>query len=251
MNNTNNTNNSATNYAISEGLCSILHYIGISDTIVNVIYDKISLIILMFNTVFEKLNNICNIFENFIYFAMELFEKCTRIKIELSYKEISSSGVIPNHFEIHSSSFENQNNQNNQNLNNALLESFTFTNNNNETVQEDNSLENHIVKRESIQSDLDNNCAVCLDSLDENNCVGELKCKHTFHYDCIKKWVHISANCPICKNDIKNTPVITNSNQSRRNPRRKTIRNSNNNQNTHNTRNQRRRNRRIYLESQS
>ena len=108
-----------------------------------------------------------------------------------------------------------------------------------EITQNDNSLERYIVKRDSVQSDLENNCAVCLESLNNNDCVGELKCKHHFHYDCIKKWVHISANC---KNDIKNTAVITNSNQNRRNPRRSNRTNPRNNQNI---RNQRRRTRRV------
>ena len=158
----NNTNNITTNYAISEGLCSILHYIGISDTIVQFIYEKISLIILLLKTIFDKINSICNIFENFIYCAMDLFEKCTRIKIELSYKEISPR-VIPSYSHIYLSSVENQNNQN---LNNTLLESFSNTNNISsepEITQNDNSLERYIVKRDSVQSDLDNNCAVCLE----------------------------------------------------------------------------------------
>ena len=62
----------------------------------------------------------------------------------------------------------------------------------------------------------DNTCPICYDTLDSNSIT--LKCKHTFHYNCIltayksnisKKSRHI-RNCPYCRNKCEYLPLIEN-----------------------------------------
>ncbi|ORX44773.1 hypothetical protein DM01DRAFT_1178649 [Hesseltinella vesiculosa] len=40
-------------------------------------------------------------------------------------------------------------------------------------------------------------CAICLDSLKNN--LSALRCGHTFHSDCIAKWLVNQSACPCCK----------------------------------------------------
>ena len=49
-------------------------------------------------------------------------------------------------------------------------------------------------------------CSICLDDINkENTTARTLKCYHTFHQDCIRKWFSTSNNtlCPNCKHDEK------------------------------------------------
>lgn len=51
-----------------------------------------------------------------------------------------------------------------------------------------------------------NNCCICLDSLSKNTCI-QSKCKHDFHYECMKTYLQSSITkesndslkCPICR----------------------------------------------------
>ncbi|EYU31056.1 hypothetical protein MIMGU_mgv1a021406mg, partial [Erythranthe guttata] len=44
-------------------------------------------------------------------------------------------------------------------------------------------------------------CRVCLSVYEEGNEVRKLKCKHTFHKDCLDTWLqqHHSATCSLCR----------------------------------------------------
>ncbi len=48
--------------------------------------------------------------------------------------------------------------------------------------------------------ELNEKCSICLTSKEEkkNKKFGKLKCNHIFHIDCIKKWLIIKPNCPLC-----------------------------------------------------
>lgn len=50
----------------------------------------------------------------------------------------------------------------------------------------------------NIKSD---DCAICLDTIEDNTCA-VLKCKHFFHYKCIKKWQKKRNACPKCNKII-------------------------------------------------
>jgi hypothetical protein len=45
----------------------------------------------------------------------------------------------------------------------------------------------------------ENDCAICLQSLNKGNYAALLQCKHVFHQDCFEKWLMIKKNCPLCK----------------------------------------------------
>ena len=61
-----------------------------------------------------------------------------------------------------------------------------------------NKLEN------KIYSDFDNNnnCSICIETLNEN--IVSLKCGHKFHFNCIKEWIYLNNNCPLCRTIIYN-----------------------------------------------
>ena len=47
-------------------------------------------------------------------------------------------------------------------------------------------------------------CTICLDNIDKNdkNKIFSYKdCLHTFHLKCIKNWIPLKKNCPICRRD--------------------------------------------------
>ena len=58
---------------------------------------------------------------------------------------------------------------------------------------------------------INKHCSICLDDCKANykdpNCV-LLKCKHTFHIDCIKKWILSgqpnNIRCPVCRSELLN-----------------------------------------------
>jgi len=39
-------------------------------------------------------------------------------------------------------------------------------------------------------------CAICLDAKNENVC--KLKCNHSYHIHCIKRWFQEKLTCPLC-----------------------------------------------------
>ncbi|KAF7840003.1 putative E3 ubiquitin-protein ligase XERICO [Senna tora] len=52
-------------------------------------------------------------------------------------------------------------------------------------------------------------CRVCLSELKEGQRVRNLKCKHTFHKDCLDKWLQqYWATCPLCRNQILPDDVV-------------------------------------------
>ena len=53
----------------------------------------------------------------------------------------------------------------------------------------------------------DKECSVCLDTLKYEVCI--LTCKHSFHYDCLSKWIvtckakNKEITCPLCKQEFE------------------------------------------------
>ena len=45
-------------------------------------------------------------------------------------------------------------------------------------------------------------CTICQEGFNENECIDELKCKHRFHDECIIKWLELNKQCPSCKCEI-------------------------------------------------
>jgi len=46
-------------------------------------------------------------------------------------------------------------------------------------------------------------CSVCLCNIDEDEPACMLKCKHTFHTDCILPWISKEGNCPNCRDNVE------------------------------------------------
>ncbi|CAL0329959.1 unnamed protein product [Lupinus luteus] len=54
-----------------------------------------------------------------------------------------------------------------------------------------------------------NECMVCLTESEEGEKVRKLECKHTFHKDCLDKWLHqYCATCPLCRKNVFSDDVV-------------------------------------------
>ena len=54
-------------------------------------------------------------------------------------------------------------------------------------------------------------CRVCLSEIEEGDKVRNLKCKHTFHMDCLDTWLQqYRATCPLCRNKVLPDEVVAN-----------------------------------------
>ncbi|PWA72522.1 zinc finger, RING/FYVE/PHD-type [Artemisia annua] len=42
-------------------------------------------------------------------------------------------------------------------------------------------------------------CAICHEEFRGDEVIGTLKCKHSYHEECIKKWLLLKRTCPICR----------------------------------------------------
>lgn len=52
-------------------------------------------------------------------------------------------------------------------------------------------------------------CAVCLSKFSEGESVRKLNCKHTFHKDCLDKWLQQSlATCPLCRAKVLPDEIV-------------------------------------------
>jgi hypothetical protein len=56
-------------------------------------------------------------------------------------------------------------------------------------------------------SDIDN-CAICIESMDDNMIKKKTKCGHVFHEDCIQPWLREHKECPLCKTDLKEIIIV-------------------------------------------
>ena len=52
-----------------------------------------------------------------------------------------------------------------------------------------------------------NNCSICFENIPLNS-EYITECQHYYHDKCIKKWLHKSTKCPICRQDINNYDKI-------------------------------------------
>lgn len=84
-----------------------------------------------------------------------------------------------------------------------ILNNFNNNNNNNEPSNniELNNLDS--IKLEKLNENLEVDCSICLNQLQEEEFIKTLECDHKFHQDCLDKWLINSQTCPICRNLIK------------------------------------------------
>lgn len=227
------------NNLLLDNFGNCLHYVGFNNSIIDIINHKLYLVIQVINFILSGLVFLLNLIEKMVYLIKHFLQRYGKIEIERNSNNnqyaIIQEGIHNEDEELERAIMESlrentleninidnsyQNNTNHDNillnsedsdnedpLENALLESFDF-NENNDSEDEETKRKRckYIKERNFKRCDKDNNCTICLEPLNSEKKVGELKCKHAFHYECIKKWVHVSPECPICKNNIKRKP---------------------------------------------
>lgn len=58
-------------------------------------------------------------------------------------------------------------------------------------------------KKTGFRMDNSVECAVCLSLFEEGELIRKLKCKHTFHKDCLDRWLQQDwATCPLCRSKV-------------------------------------------------
>jgi len=69
---------------------------------------------------------------------------------------------------------------------------------------DDNDISN--LKSFKLESKLDTNCSICMEQMDKDNIVTELKCTHTYHTDCIELYLkQYNYKCPVCRLEVGKT----------------------------------------------
>ncbi|KAL5555921.1 hypothetical protein UlMin_038670 [Ulmus minor] len=60
-------------------------------------------------------------------------------------------------------------------------------------------------------------CRVCLSEFEEGDKVRNLKCNHTFHKECLDKWLqqYCSATCPLCRSKVLPDEIVASYNRMR------------------------------------
>ena len=59
------------------------------------------------------------------------------------------------------------------------------------------------LKTFKLEAPLESNCSICMEHMLTDNIITELNCSHTFHSDCIGKYLkEYSYKCPICRADV-------------------------------------------------
>ena len=59
-----------------------------------------------------------------------------------------------------------------------------------------------IIKIRSNDNLLLDECPICLERYNKNDKIINLKCRHTFHQECIIKWLKNNNSCPQCRENI-------------------------------------------------
>lgn len=50
-------------------------------------------------------------------------------------------------------------------------------------------------------------CAICMESMKEDNVLLYLKCGHVYHNDCLEKWLNTARTCPECRVRVNKIPT--------------------------------------------
>ncbi|XVE92196.1 hypothetical protein REPUB_Repub01dG0076200 [Reevesia pubescens] len=56
-----------------------------------------------------------------------------------------------------------------------------------------------MLKRVRVESGgVEEDCMICLEKITVESYVSRMPCSHTYHVNCIKRWLKQSHYCPIC-----------------------------------------------------
>ncbi|XP_051925011.1 RING finger protein 215 isoform X2 [Hippocampus zosterae] len=64
------------------------------------------------------------------------------------------------------------------------------------------SLRTKTYRRPKVRRGETDNCAVCLEPFNRNQCLRVLPCRHEYHRDCVDPWLLLRYTCPLCKRSI-------------------------------------------------
>ena len=68
-----------------------------------------------------------------------------------------------------------------------------------------NQMNGKTVTSEMFKKLENKSCVICLEIFKEKEEIYELKCKHIYHLDCLKKWLEKSRFCPVCRESAVET----------------------------------------------
>ena len=57
------------------------------------------------------------------------------------------------------------------------------------------------------ENDSQINCSICLEDMTNVDNQTTTTCDHTFHRDCIDRWLARHNTCPVCRTQLHNNPV--------------------------------------------
>ncbi|KAK4709912.1 hypothetical protein R3W88_004425 [Solanum pinnatisectum] len=65
-----------------------------------------------------------------------------------------------------------------------------------------------VVPKDGVKNPTDKNeiCGICLGKFKHEETIGTLGCEHEYHACCIKKWLLMKKNCPICRASVSPFP---------------------------------------------
>ena len=59
------------------------------------------------------------------------------------------------------------------------------------------------LKKRKLDNQHDNNCTICMSTMDKDEIVTELNCSHTFHTSCIEPYfTQYNYKCPVCRVEV-------------------------------------------------
>ncbi|XP_051125906.1 probable E3 ubiquitin-protein ligase ZFP1 isoform X2 [Andrographis paniculata] len=70
------------------------------------------------------------------------------------------------------------------------------------------SMSTRLLRRDPPEINL---CVICQGDYENEECIGQLDCRHEYHEQCISKWLLVKNTCPVCKSaalSVKKTTVL-------------------------------------------
>lgn len=58
------------------------------------------------------------------------------------------------------------------------------------------------VAKAILFSDANSLCSICFDGFAVDIDVLKLECNHLFHIECIRQWLRLHSNCPVCRSNV-------------------------------------------------
>ena len=91
---------------------------------------------------------------------------------------------------------------------NILINGLHNNNNHNyedvKVTVDENELASLPVK--TLETNIDDDCTICMGKMVKDEVVTELGCTHTFHTDCIKPYLkEYNYKCPVCRKEVGKT----------------------------------------------